>query len=127
MKPLIKIGLWSFAILLVGLGIWRLNRGSQTSSAFPLSLTTLEQVHDGSISFEERRGEIYVHMTDRLGDGHIHILNHEGVSKAEALEILKAKQQELERERAELSGAANPSQPIRSEPDRTSAAPGSAR
>jgi hypothetical protein len=65
--------------------------------------TSLAQIHDGSISFEEKRGKIFVHMADPFGDGHIHLLNYEGVSKANALEILKAKQEELERARAEHS------------------------
>ena len=98
MKPWIKIGLLSAAVVLMGLGLLSLNGRSrlQTSSAFPLSLATLKQIHDGGISFEEKSGKIYVHITDRFGDGHIHLLNYEGISRARALEILKAKQQELE-------------------------------
>ena len=79
----------------------------EKSSAFPLSLATLATIHDGRISFEERRGEIFVHLTDRFGDSHIHLLDYRGVSKEQALEILKAKQVELEKASAEPSAGAN--------------------
>jgi hypothetical protein len=125
MKLPTKFLVFSVSLFLVVLGVWYSNRLSQTSSAFPLSLATLEQTHDGRIaSFEERRGNIFVHLVDRFGDGHIHLLNHEGVSEQKALEILKAKQQELERARAEPGGAANRGQPVGSETNRTSAAAG---
>ena len=99
----------------------------EKSSAFPLNLATVEKTHDGRISFEEKRGEIFVYLTDRFGDCHIHLLDYHGVSKEKALEILKAKQAELEKTSAEPDGAANGSQPIRSETNETSPAAGSRR
>jgi hypothetical protein len=51
------------------------------------------------ISFEERGGEIFVSVGDRSGDAHIHKLIYEGISKQQALEILKQKQTELETRR----------------------------
>ena len=64
----------------------------EQSAAFPLSLGTLAKIHDGQItSFEERRGEILVHLTDRFGDGHIHLLDYRGVPKEQALTMLRAK------------------------------------
>ena len=72
------------------------------SSAFPLDLATLEKTHDGRISFEERGGEIFVRVTDRFGDCHIHRLEYQGVSRAKAREILRAKQAELEMRTAPL-------------------------
>jgi hypothetical protein len=48
------------------------------------------------ISFEERHGDIFVTVVDKYKDGHIHKLNYAGVSKQEALAVLKQKQSELE-------------------------------
>ena len=48
------------------------------------------------ISFEERGGEIFVTLTDKLGDNHIHKLELGTLSKQQALDILKQKQIELE-------------------------------
>ena len=94
--------LLSLSVFSVAIGIWYSNRLSQKSTAFSLSLATLEQIHDGQItSFEERGSNIFVHLVDRFGDGHIHLLNHEDVTEQKALARLKAKQQELERARAE--------------------------
>jgi hypothetical protein len=66
-------------------------------SAFPLSLATVGQIHSGRISVEERGGEIFVTVTDRFGDAHIHLLDHQGHSRQDAVEILRRKQSELER------------------------------
>ena len=68
-------------------------------AAFPLSLQTVRQLNPANttqISFEERGGEIFVSVTDKHGDRHIHRLNYEGVSKREALDLLKQKMSELE-------------------------------
>jgi len=64
-------------------------------TGFPLSVATLQRIDSGSIVFEERQGKIVVSVTDKFGDSHIHLLNHDGMSKAEALAILKRKQVEL--------------------------------
>ena len=48
------------------------------------------------ISFEERGGEIFVSVSDKPGDSHIHKLEFGTVSKQQALDILKQKQIELE-------------------------------
>ena len=72
------------------------------SSAFPLSLGTvrkLDPTNTAQIAFEEKGGEIFVSVTDKQGDGHCHKLSHEGISKQQALEILKQKQNELETRR----------------------------
>jgi hypothetical protein len=69
----------------------------QKPSAFPLSLATLEQIHSGQLSFEERDGEVFVSVTDRSGDCHIHRLDYGEHSRQEALDILRKKQTELEK------------------------------
>ena len=71
----------------------------QQSSAFPLSVETVRQMsptNTAQISFQERDGEIFVTVVDKLGDGHIHKLSYEGISRQQALELLKQKQTELE-------------------------------
>ena len=65
-------------------------------SAFPLSMATLGEIHDGRISFEERDGGIFVSITDSSGDRHIHRLDYSGYSKTDALAVLKKKQDEVE-------------------------------
>ena len=97
MKQSTKILALSVLLLLVALCIWYANRLSQKSSAFPLSLTTLEQIHSGQLSFEERDGEVFVSVTDPSGDRHIHRLDDGEHSRQEALEILRKKQTELEK------------------------------
>ncbi len=95
MKPVLKTMAWISALLLAAVGAWYWNGFPARSSAFPMSVTALEQIHDGQISFEEKHGEIFVHVTDRYQDGHIHRIDHPGMSKEQALERLKAKQVEL--------------------------------
>ena len=71
-------------------------------SAFPLSLQTVHQfdpTNTAQISFEERGSEIFVSVTDKHGDGHIHKLSYDGISKQQALILLKQKQTELEARR----------------------------
>lgn len=65
-------------------------------SAFPLSLATLEAIHSGVLSFEEREDDIFVSISDPSGDRHIHRLDHTGHSRKEVLEILQRKRAELE-------------------------------
>lgn len=90
MKSLFMILVAALAVLGGGAGC------REKSSARPLSLGALEKTRDGRISFEEKGDEIFVHLTDRLGDSHLHRLDFGGVPKAKALELLKAKQAELE-------------------------------
>ena len=70
-----------------------------TSSGFPLSLQQVQQmspVNSTNISFEERDVEIFVSVTGKVGDRHIHKLELGAGSKQQALDILKQKQIELE-------------------------------
>ena len=72
---------------------------SGKSSAFPLSLQQVRQmspVNSTHISFEERGGEIFVSVTNKIGDSHIHKLELGAVSRQKSLDILKQKQIELE-------------------------------
>ena len=76
--------------------------GRQQSSAFPLSVETVRQMsatNTAQISFQERGEEIFVTVVDKHGDGHIHKLSFEGISRQQALELLKQKQTELETRR----------------------------
>lgn len=70
------------------------------SVVFPLSMATVRQIHDGQVAFEERGDEIFAVVTDRFGDCHIHRLDYQGLSKAQAVAILQAKLAELEKVRA---------------------------
>lgn len=70
-------------------------------SGFPLSIATVQKIDSGSIEFEERQGKIVVFVTDEFGDSHIHILNHDGMSKADALAILAEKQEQLQDKKPE--------------------------
>ena len=68
------------------------------SSAFPLSLETVRQLsstNTAQISFVERGGDLFVSVTDRHGDSHIHKLDLGTNSKPQALELLNQKQAEL--------------------------------
>jgi len=76
--------------------------GPHQSSAFPLSVETVRQLsptNTAQISFQEHGGEILVTVVDKSGDSHIHRLNYEGISRQQALELLKQKQAELETRR----------------------------
>jgi hypothetical protein len=67
--------------------------------AFPLSVQQVQQLsptNSTRISFEERGGEIFVSVTDKFDDSHIHKLQPGTLSKQQAVEILKQKQIELE-------------------------------
>ena len=68
------------------------------SPSFPLSLETVRQLsfsNTTQFSFEERDGDLFVSVTDRHGDSHIHHLELGTISKPHALELLKQKQAEL--------------------------------
>jgi hypothetical protein len=62
---------------------------------FPLSVETLQKIDSGSIEFEAKHGRIFVRTVDKFHDCHVHVLNYDGMSKSEALALLKKKQQEL--------------------------------
>ena len=68
------------------------------SSAFPLSLETVRQLsstNTAHISFAERDEDLFVSVTDRHGDSHIHQLDLGTNSKPHAVELLRQKQAEL--------------------------------
>ncbi len=96
MKHSVKVVLCAAALLVLVLCVWNWNRSSARPSAFPLSLTALEQIDSGQIWFEEKDGEIHVRVTDRFGDAHVHRLDYGDMPREKALEILKAKQAELQ-------------------------------
>lgn len=77
------------------------------SAAFPLSMATVQQIHSGSMSFEERGAAVFVAVTDRFGDCHIHRLDYQGLSKVQAVAILKTKVAELEKAHTTPSAAPN--------------------
>ena len=76
-------------------------------SGFPLNMATVQQIDSGSLTFEERGGKITVSVVDRFGDAHLHVLNHEGISRKDALDVLKAKQKELERRNPKRVGGSD--------------------
>jgi len=85
----------SFCLLLL-LG----GSGCAPSSAFPLSVQDIRQIDPTNttrISFEERNGALFVTLSDKHGDGHIHIVNCGESSKQEVLGLLKQKQGLLEK------------------------------
>jgi hypothetical protein len=59
----------------------------------------MSPTNTAQMSFQERDGGIFVTVVDKSGDGHIHKLSYEGISKQQALELLKQKQTELETRR----------------------------
>jgi hypothetical protein len=69
------------------------------SSVFPLTLQTVEQlnpINTGSLSYEEKGGEIFVSVTDKHGDSHYHQLTYDGATKQHALGVLEQKRTELQ-------------------------------
>jgi hypothetical protein len=76
--------------------------GCAPSSAFPVTVQAIRQINATNttrISFEEKGGYLFVTLSDKHGDGHIHIVNCEGSSKQQVLELLKQKQALLEAHR----------------------------
>lgn len=107
MRPSLRTTFLMLALLLLlaVVGVWCWNGKSAKPSGFPMSFIQLESIHDGQISFEEKHGEIFVHVIDRFQDGHIYQLDHPGISNEQTLEILKAKQVELLKLSVEPGGA----------------------
>jgi hypothetical protein len=66
------------------------------TSGISVSLDAIEQLDDGSLSYELRGDRIVVTIIDRHSDAHILTLDHRGVSRKEALRLLAAKKAELE-------------------------------
>ena len=83
-------------VIAVGLQACKLDAGG-----FPLDVTTLREINSGSIEFEKKHGRIFVRVIDKYRDCHIHVFNHEGMTKAEALALLKEKQKELKTKESE--------------------------
>lgn len=73
-------------------------------TGFPLSTATVQKIDSGSIAFEEKKGKIVVRVTDEYGDTHTHILNHDGMPKADALAILAEKRMQLQDIESEQPG-----------------------
>ncbi|MBN1512245.1 MAG: hypothetical protein JXB13_09545 [Phycisphaerae bacterium] len=96
MRRSVKVVLCMAVLLMLVLCVWHWNRSSARPSAFPLSLTALEQIDSGQIWFEDKDGEIYVRVTDPFGDAHIHRLDCGDIPREKAIEILKARQAELQ-------------------------------
>jgi hypothetical protein len=74
-------------------------------SGFPLSIATVQKMDSGSIEFEEQHGKIVVRVVDKFCDCHIHVLNHDGMTKERAVTILRVKQQELKDKKPEPTSA----------------------
>ena len=71
----------------------------QQPSAFPLALESVRRMDSSNtaqIIHEEKGGEIFLRVTDKHGDVHVHTLVYEGANKQQALEIIRRKQAELE-------------------------------
>jgi len=62
-------------------------------SGFPINISTVQKIDSGSFGYEERQGKIIVAVTDKYGDCHMHILNYDGMLKADAIAILESKKQ----------------------------------
>ena len=89
------------AIVLVSVMLAVISGCKQKPTGFPLNIPTVQKIDSGSIDFKEKQGTILVGVTDKFGDHHIHILNHDGMTKADALAILKTKQEELKSKKPE--------------------------
>jgi hypothetical protein len=75
---------------------------ARESSALPLDIATLEQLspeNTAGITYEEEGGTFVVSIIDKYGDGHRHRLILGDSTRAQALELLRQKQIELERSR----------------------------
>lgn len=70
---------------------------SRPSGIPSLGIEAVQEFRDGKILFEEKSQYILVTRIDKSGDGHIRVLDHAGMSRTQAMEILKQKQAELER------------------------------
>lgn len=95
MKP------YLFGILAICLGLSLGGGGcSKQASVLPLSLEAVSQMSAADtmkISFEEKKDGLFVSVTDKHGDSHIHKLDIGLTTKQRALEILVQKQAELEK------------------------------
>lgn len=59
-----------------------------------IDLQLVQQADSGEIvHYEQKYGEVFVSLVDRVGDCHIFLLKHPGKSTAETLEILKRTQE----------------------------------
>lgn len=73
---------------------------TKQTPAHPLSLDAVAQMSAADtveISFEERNSDLFVSVTDKHGDSHIHKLNIGDATKQQALTILAQKKAELEK------------------------------
>ena len=97
------------AILLIAVVV--ISGCSPKPSALTISILTVVKMDSGSLEFEERQGRIMVSVTDKSGDCHVHLLNHAGMTKADALAVLEAKQGELKRNPKGLHGMSRQRRP----------------
>ena len=67
-----------------------------------ISLQGVQTLTSGSIAnFEEKYGEVFVSIADKHGDSHIFLLEHPGLSNKDALSALKAKKDEMDKNKTE--------------------------
>jgi hypothetical protein len=71
---------------------------ARESSAFTLDIEELRQLSPettAGITYEERRGSVFVTVIDKHGDGHMHRLVLGNATRTQALELLEQKQAEM--------------------------------
>lgn len=68
---------------------------SKPPPAYRMSIASINALTNGHIYFEEQRSQVYVTIVDPSGDGHTFCVEHDGLGKEKALNLLNAKQQEL--------------------------------
>jgi len=88
------------AVLVAFVGLLVVCGCARESPAFTLDVEMLAKLGPettAGITYEEKGDELFVLVTDRYGDGHTHRLVLGNATRAQALELLRKKQIELQR------------------------------
>jgi len=62
----------------------------------PISIAQIQRIDSGSIRFNARDETIVVTVVDKFGDSNSYILNHEGLTRTEAIGLLEKKRAALQ-------------------------------
>ncbi|MCY2990897.1 MAG: hypothetical protein NTY19_23930 [Planctomycetota bacterium] len=81
-----------------------------------IDLQLVQQADSGEVvHYEQKYGEVFVSLVDRVGDCHIFLLTHPGKSVPETLEILNRTQEEQQNRKLNQASEATS---LRTEPQR---------
>jgi hypothetical protein len=101
------VAVFILGVALAGIGGCHFSKRRDITSAIPIDLAAVERMNSGWISFEcSKQGQVFVTVTDRFRDSHMHVLRYEAGGLSNVVAVLAAKKRELENAHWAILGGA---------------------